>query len=170
MLSFVLCPLLLLDLPLGGSSLLILFNIYIFGGQRGGCPSWGFVSFEILEHRDYFKVLTITDCCRPSLGFLWEDNSSKHLADLICFHSIPCTNCHSQKSCPYMVFEPIDSHLLFTGLCSLPITLALKLMVATLKASEIIGLDGEAMQFIISCQQYRCCFMTKRETYLLLRL
>ena len=118
------------------------------------------MKFEILGHRNCFKVLTITDHCRPSLGFLWEDNSFKHLAHLICFDSIPCTNYHSQKTCPDMVSEPANSHLLFTGLCSLPIPLALKLMVATLRASEIIGLDGEAIQFIISCQQYHCCFMT----------
>lgn len=43
-----------------------------------------------------------------------------------------------------MIFEPEDSHLLFTGLCALPILLSLKLMVATLRASEIKGLDGEA--------------------------
>ena len=117
-----------------------------------------------------FKVLTITECCRPSFGFLWEDNSLKHLANLTCFNSVPCTNCHSQKTCPDMVFEPADSPLFFTGLCSLPFPLALKLMVATLRASEIIGLYGEAIQFIISCQQYHCCFMTKQEPYLLLTL
>ena len=69
-----------------------------------------------------------------------------------------------------MVFQPVDSPLLFTRLCTLPISLALKLMVVTLRASEIIVLVGEAIQFITDCQQYHCCFMTKQESYLLLRL
>lgn len=94
----------------------------------------------------------------------------KHLADVICFHSVPCTNYQSQKSCPDVVFEPAVSHLLFNGHCTLPIPLALKLMVATLRASEIIGLDGEGIQFITPCQQYHCCIMTRQEFYLMLRL
>lgn len=128
------------------------------------------MNFEFLGHRDCCKVLTVTDCCKLSLGFLWKDSSFKHLTNLICLYSIPCTNYHSQKSCPDTVFKPTDSHLLFTELCVLLIPLALKLMVATLRASEITGLDEEAIQFIISCQQFHCCFMTKQESYLLLRL
>lgn len=69
-----------------------------------------------------------------------------------------------------MVFQPVDAPLLFTRLCTLPIPLALKLMVVTLRASEIIVLVGEAIQFITYCQQYYCCFTTKQEFYLLLRL
>lgn len=120
MFSFIPCPLLLLDLPLGGSSLSIFLNKYIQGGHDEKDALFGdFMKFEILGHRNCCKVLTVTDCCRPSLVFLWEDNSFKHLADLICFDSIPCTNYHDQKTCPDMVLnlQILIFYLLGSVLC-----------------------------------------------------
>jgi hypothetical protein len=110
-----------------------------------------------------------TNCCRQSLGCLWAVNSFKHVASLICFHSIPCAS-YQSKVLPDMVLKAADSQFLFSRLCTLPILLVLKLMVATLRSFEIIGLGGEAIQFITSCQQYHCCFMTRQESYLLLSL
>ena len=80
MLSFMPCPLLLLDLP--GKvhpCQFSLTNIPEVGTRVG----WGRVEGRMyfletswdLKYWSCFKVLTITECCRPSFGFLWEDNS-----------------------------------------------------------------------------------------------
>lgn len=117
------------------------------------------LDFEMLQHGLFWSFYNHR-LLQTKFQVPWEANFFKRLGGFICFHSIQHTNYHSQKSCPHMVFKAADSQFLFTRLCTLPIPLALKLMVATLRSSEIIGLGGKAIQFITSCQQYHCCFMT----------
>lgn len=71
------------------------------------------------------------------------------LTRLTCFHSMD--NLPQPKALSGLAFLSVDSLLLFSRPWTLPILLVLKLMVATLRSSEIIGLGGKAVQFITSC-------------------
>lgn len=144
------CPLLLLDLTLGSCPCPFPSTTTSEVG-RGRIPFLETSSILKCWSTQLFSSFSNHRFCRPSLCFLWEEHFFKHLTDFMGSHSIPHAYYHHQKFYPDIIFEPGDSHLYLTRPCALPSPLAHRLMVASLRASEMKGLDGETKQFITSC-------------------